>query len=84
MERASNWKHSIGQSLWYAQQKNLAPGIVLLLLDEDDWKMGIRLNSTLQYAGLSDRVKVWYYPEDFKTTTTQYQQIFEQQKAADQ
>jgi hypothetical protein len=72
VERASSWKHSIGQSLWYAQQKNLSPGIVLLVLDEDDWKMGIRLNSTLQYAGLSERVKVWYYPQDFGTTSEQF------------
>jgi len=83
VERASNWKHSIGQSLWYAQQKNLSPGIVLLVLDEDDWKMGIRLNSTLQYAGLSDEVKVWYYPQDFGTTSEQIHQKFEQQKSAD-
>lgn len=83
VERASNWKHSIGQCLWYAQQKNLSPGIVLIVLDEDDWKMGIRLNSTLQYAGLSHKVKVWYYPQDFGTTPDQLQQKFEQQKTAD-
>lgn len=83
VERASNWKHSIGQSLWYAQQKNLTPGIVLLVLDEDDWKMGIRLNSTLQYAGLSEKVKVWYYPQDFGASPDQLQQKFEQQKSAD-
>ena len=66
VELAENWKHAIGQSLWYALQKNLQPGIVLIVLNEKDWKMGIRLNSTLQYAGLADKVKVWYYPEDFQ------------------
>lgn len=83
VDRAANWKHSIGQSLWYAQQMNLSPGIVLIVLDSVDWNMGIRLNSTLQYAGLSDKVRVWYYPEDFDTTVEQFKEKFEQQKSAD-
>lgn len=80
VERATNWKHAIGQSLWYAIQKNLSPGIVLIVLDDDDWKMGIRLNSTLQYAGLADKVKVWYYPQDFNTTADQIKLQFEEER----
>jgi hypothetical protein len=83
VERAANWKHAIGQSLWYAMQKNLSPGIVLIVLDGDDWKMGIRLNSTLEYAGLADKVKVWYYPQDFSTTAAQSMQLFESERITD-
>lgn len=83
VERAYNWKHAIGQCLWYALQKNLSPGIVLIVLDEDDWKMGIRLNSALQYAGLAERVKVWYYPQDFNNTPEVIKQQFEIEKTTD-
>ncbi len=83
VERASNWKHAIGQSLWYALQTNLSPGIVLLVLDAEDWKMGLRLNSTLQYAGLGDKVTVWYYPQDFETSAAQIEERFAQERSAD-
>jgi hypothetical protein len=84
VKRADDWKHAIGQSLWYALQTNKKPGIVLIVLDENDWKMGIRLNSTLQHAGLADKVKVWYYPADFQDgNATTLKQEFQQAKKSD-
>lgn len=83
VERADHWKHSIGQSLWYALQSNLSPGIVLIMEDADDWKMGIRLNSTLQFAGLDGKIKVWYYPQDFGKRPEDLKQQFEQERSAD-
>lgn len=68
VERASNWKHSIGQCLWYAFQTNKEPGIILMMQTLDDRKHGIQLQSALDYAGLVFKVKVWYYPEDFGGT----------------
>lgn len=65
VKRASDWKHSIGQALWYAQQTNRQPGIILIMKSMDDRKYGIMLETTLQYAEL-DKVKVWFYPEDFE------------------
>ena len=65
VEWASNWKHSIGQALWYALQTNKQPGIMLIMKSMEERKYGIMLQSALDYAGLSDRVKVWFYPEDF-------------------
>lgn len=71
VEWASNWKHSIGQSLWYALQTNKAPGIILLMKTMDDRKYGTMLSSALSYAGLEAKVRVWYYPEDFGETFPQ-------------
>lgn len=65
VEWASNWKHSIGQALWYAMQTNKKPGIVLIMKDVHEWKHGIRLQSALDYAGLTNQIDVWFYPEDF-------------------
>jgi len=64
VERASKWKHSIGQALWYALQTNKEPGIILIVEDEQDYRYGMMLNSTLQYAGLASKVEVLYYPQD--------------------
>jgi hypothetical protein len=80
VERATNWKHSIGQSLWYALQTNKKPGIILLMASVDERKNGIRLQSALDYAGLGDKVKVWFYPEDFGETYDEVQSEFNQQK----
>lgn len=74
VERAEDWKHAIGQSLWYALQKNLEAGIVLIVMNDKDWNMGMRLNSTLQHAGLAEKIKVWYYPHDFGLTPEEVQQ----------
>lgn len=66
IEWANKWKESIGQSLWYAQQSNNEPGIILLLRDEKDYKYFIQLNSTLQYSKLDNKIKVYLFPDDFK------------------
>lgn len=66
IEWASNWKESIGQCLWYAQQKNCKAGIILVHKKEGDYKYLIQLNSALAYAGLSNQITVFWFPEDFK------------------
>ncbi|HMQ08563.1 MAG TPA: CRISPR-associated endonuclease Cas6 [Saprospiraceae bacterium] len=68
VEFARLWKQSIGQSLWYALQLNKKPGIVLVMRSLDDRKYGLMLQSALDYAGLSEKVAVWFYPEDFGGT----------------
>jgi hypothetical protein len=65
VEWADNWKHSIGQALWYAIQTNKKAGIILIMKDESDYKYGIMLQSTLDYARISDVIQVWFYPQDF-------------------
>jgi hypothetical protein len=65
VEWAYNWKQSIGQALWYGLQTNRKPGIILLMKDINDRKHGIRLQSAIDYAGLTNQIKVWFYPEDF-------------------
>ncbi|HKK76094.1 MAG TPA: hypothetical protein VJ953_13530 [Saprospiraceae bacterium] len=65
VERADKWKNAIGQALWYGQQTNKKPGIVLLVLSKEEYKYFQMLNSTLDYAGISDKIMVWQYPRDF-------------------
>lgn len=65
VEWAYKWKNSIGQALWYGLQTNKKSGIVLLMNDINDRKYGIMLQSALDYAGISEKIKVWFYPEDF-------------------
>ena len=65
VEWAEKWKNSIGQALWYGLQTNKKPGIVLVMKDVSDRKYGIMLQSALDYAGIGDQIKVWFYPEDF-------------------
>jgi len=68
VEFASKWKHSIGQALWYGLQTNKAPGIVLIKKSKTENKYVIQLGSALQYAGLTDKIKVWVWPDDFKSS----------------
>lgn len=68
VEWASKWKHSIGQALWYGLQTNKKPGIILIMKTVEDRKYGIMLQSALDYAGLTENIKVWFYPEDFGGT----------------
>lgn len=68
VESASNWKESIGQALWYGLQTNRKPGIILIMKNIKDRKDGIRLQSAIDYAGLTNQIKVWFYPEDFGET----------------
>lgn len=65
VERADKWKNAIGQALWYGQQTNTQAGIVLLVLSKEDYKYFQMLNSTLNYAGMADKIRVWEYPKDF-------------------
>ncbi len=65
VEWANNWKHSIGQALWYAIQTNKKAGIILIMKDESDYKYGVMLQSTLDYARIGDVIKVRFYPQDF-------------------
>ncbi len=66
IEWASKWKESIGQCLWYAQQKNCKAGIILINKKEGDYKYLIQLNSALAYAGLDGIITVYWFPEDFR------------------
>ena len=65
VEWARKWKNAIGQALWYGLQTNKKPGIVLIMRSKNDYRYGIMLQSALDYAGLHDKIKVWFYPEDF-------------------
>jgi hypothetical protein len=46
-------------------QLNLEPGIILLIKEPAHRKYAIQLGSAIDYAGLTGRVKVWLYPDDF-------------------
>ena len=63
---ASKWKESIGQALWYAQQSNSKPGIILILKKDSDYKYFIQLNSSLNYAKLTEEFVVYLFPNDFE------------------
>lgn len=84
VEWAEKWKHSIGQCLWYALQTNKKPGIILIIKTTEDRKHGIRLQSAIDFAGLTDKVKVWFYPEDFgesyEVGITPYQEMYEKSR----
>lgn len=69
VERAAKWKNSIGQSLWYGQQTLKKPGIILLIESAAERKYAIQLQSTIDYFGLTDQIKVWRYPDDFPGVT---------------
>lgn len=65
VEKAPKWKNSIGQALWYGLQTNKKPGIVLIMENIQQRNYGIMLQSALDYAGIGDKIRVWFYPEDF-------------------
>lgn len=65
VERAPKWKNSIGQALWYGLQRNKQPGIILLIETPAQRKYAIQLGSALDYAGLSNSISVWLWPDDF-------------------
>ena len=64
VEFAAKWKNSIGQALWYALNTQHQPAIILILESQEDNRLAIMLESTLDYAGL-EHVQVWKYPADF-------------------
>lgn len=65
IERAKNWKEAIGQSLWYALQTKLKPGIILIRENAKEYRYFQMLNSTLQFSELDDKIKVLLFPDDF-------------------
>lgn len=65
VEFAGQWKHAIGQALWYSLQTGKQAGIVLVVRDEKrDRGHVIRLGSVIQANKLA--CKVWIWPDDFK------------------
>ena len=70
IEWANNWKEAVGQCLWYAQQTNTNPGIILIVQDKKKYKYYLQLNSTLRYANLDHRIKVFIFPRDFEPFMT--------------
>ncbi len=73
VEKAYNWKNSIGQALWYALQTNKKPGVILIVRNQKDYQYGMMLNSALQYAGLASKIDVLYYPQDIFPNEQFYQ-----------
>ena len=61
---AKKWKEAIGQTLWYSLNTNKKPGIVLIRKNDSD-TYHFQLYATLEYAHLTDSIKVWLYPDDF-------------------
>lgn len=61
---SKKWKEAIGQSIWYGLNTNLKPGIVLIRKNAKD-TYHFQLFSALSYAGLTDKITVWLYPDEF-------------------
>ena len=80
VEWATNWKHSVGQALWYAMQTNTKPGIILIMKDISERRFAIMLQSAIDYAGLTDKIDLWFYPEDFNTSFAEMQSTAEKHK----
>lgn len=66
IEKASNWKESIGQALWYALNTNKKPAIILILESESDYKHLIQLQTTIDYGKLTETITVFAFPNDFE------------------
>ena len=54
---AKKWAEAIGQSLWYASQTGMKPGIVLIIERDKDQKYVDILLATIQFYGLP--IDVW-------------------------
>lgn len=67
VEFANKWKNAIGQSLWYAQNMNRKAGIILVIKPNQKRYYIQQIYSTLQHSGLSDKIKIWIYPDDFQS-----------------
>ena len=65
VELAPEWKESIGQALWYGLQSCKKPGIVIVMKKQKDYNYVQMLYSSLRYAGIEDKIKVWVWPQDF-------------------
>ena len=57
VEWAYKWYEGLGQSLWYAYQRNKTPGIVMILRSEEDRKFVIRLKTLAKHHNI--KVDVW-------------------------
>jgi len=62
---APKWKDSIGQALWYAIQTNKKAGIIIIVQYESDFNSVQKLQSTIEFNGLSSVIDVKVYPDDF-------------------
>jgi hypothetical protein len=51
------WAEAIGQALYYGLQTGKAPGVVLILDGEKDYRHWLRLNSTIQHYKLP--IETW-------------------------
>ena len=60
--------------------QNEAWYIVLIMKTIQDRKYGIMLQSAIDYAGLTDKIRVWFYPEDFGIPFAQPTQTFTAQR----
>ena len=67
IEKAPKWKEAIGQCLWYALNTNKKPAIILIIENEKQYKYLVQLQTTLNYGNLDDSIRVFAFPEDFKT-----------------
>ena len=83
VERANKWKQAIGQSLWYGLQTTKKPGIILIIEKDSDYKYFIQLNTALDYAGLTDKIEVWQFPQDFPEATVYQAKILDIQSNPD-
>ena len=66
LEWANKWKDAIGQSIWYGVQTNKKSGIILIMKKKEDYKYFIQLNTALEYANLTNKIKVYLFPTDFE------------------
>lgn len=81
VEFADKWKQSIGQALWYGLQAGKTPAVVLIKKDNDDHKYVIQFGSALQYAGLDQRIRLWVWPDDFRSAAAPQPQSYGYQSA---
>ena len=66
IEKATNWKESIGQCLWYALNTNKQPAIILIVESTEQYKHVVQLQTTLHYSHLSETIKLLVFPNDFE------------------
>lgn len=71
IEKATNWKESIGQALWYAINTNKKPAIILILESDSDYKHLVQLQTTIDYGNLSESITVFAFPNDFEELINQ-------------
>lgn len=80
VEWANKWKDAIGQSIWYGVQTNKKSGIILIMKKKEDYKYFIQLNTALEYADLTNKIKVYLFPTDFEELTEEKNKEKEKRK----